>query len=1099
MECPRCKSISGDAAKFCFNCGAPLRQSCHQCGATNPATVEHCDLCGASLAEGRSSEALQAGVRPPLSHLDRSLGFLEGERKFVTVLFADIRGSLEMITGRDPETVRSILGRAIDAILEPIHRFDGIINRVQGDGVMALFGAPIAHEDHALGACYAAIAMQAAMAERSRSAQERYGIELQLRIGLNSGVVVVHTVKNDLSAVYDATGEAVHIAARMEQLCTPGGIWMTSATHKLVKDAIAVKPLGRIALKGLNQPTEAFEVIGGKPGWRSRPRHSERRQTSFIGRRAEIATIQDALKRARYGRGQVLGVVGPPGSGKSRLVDEVLSLTRNDDYLLLCNRAISFDQNISYRLIAKILADYFDFQDADTSAVMRAKIVAAIGYSEHLQSRLPGLFALYNLPITDAEWKALEPAQRRRRILDAICALFIELSRRRPLVVVFEDLHWIDAETQSAIDMLVDAVEPAAVLILVTFRPEYRHQWSTRASYSEITLPPLGKSDVTKFLDGLLGTSVHLLPIRQLIIDRTAGNPFFIEECVHALVDEGILGIDGRQVHVLKSVDRVQVPDNVRAVVAARIDRLALVDRRILASASVIGRDVSIDLLSKIVPVSQQSLAAALRRLEIGDFVHMQNKYPDLQYAFRHPITHEVAYTSQLKDQRQNLHARTLGAMENLYCDRLEDHVEQLAFHAAHSGEYAKIVRYSKQAALKAATRSANQDAVAILGEALAGIRDIADDQSTRVALVDICFALREPLFRLGRLQQVVECLNEAASHLAHMNDDERSGQLLLFQSHVRWLTGEHKEAAAAALAARGIAARNNDAALDARAVFQLGLCDFALCDFNSSIKSMRETLAHLENQALRDWQTSLHPESRQQGYGLDRPLLIVASSYLVRALLELGEFPNAERVTAEALQHADIVNKPFSYVFAYLAAAYTHERQSRSADAIQWFERCLEQCQVAQAHLMIPPVASALGLAYARAGRVGDAIPLLRGAVDDARKMELMFHQPMRLAQLAEGLFNADRAVEALDCANAALELAVHQGERGICAYAEYLIGLVLSRLGPGDPDEIAAHYQNACAIANELALQPLAAQIRLTQDEFCSGTRSTPKASAL
>jgi class 3 adenylate cyclase/tetratricopeptide (TPR) repeat protein len=1095
MECPRCNSISGDAAKFCFNCGAPLRLSCHQCGASaNPATAEHCELCGASLAQtSQSREAFRAGSQAPLSDLDRSLGFVEGERKFVTVLFADIRGSLELITGRDPETVRSILGRAIDAVLEPIHRFDGIINRVQGDGIMALFGAPIAHEDHALGACYAAIAMQAAMVERSRSARERYGVELQLRIGLNSGVVVVHTVKNDLSAVYDATGEAVHIAARMEQLCTPGGIWMTSATHKLVKDAIAVRPLGRIVVKGLNQPTEAFEVIGGKPGWRPRPRHTERRQTSFVGRRAEITTIRDALTTARHGRGQVLGVVGPPGSGKSRLVDEALSLTRNHDYLLLRNRAISFDQNISYSLIAKILADYFDFQDPDTAPVMRDKIVAAVGHNAHLQSRLTGLFALYNLPIADAEWKALEPAQRRRRILDAICTLFIQLSERRPLVMVFEDLHWIDAETHSAIDMLVDRVDAAAALIVLTFRPEYRHQWSTRASYSEITLPPLDKSDVTKFLDGLLGTGSELLPIRQLIIDRTEGNPFFIEECVHALVDEGILEHDGRQFRVLKSVDRVQVPDNVRAVVAARIDRLVLIDRRILASASVIGRDVSIDLLSKIVPVSQQSLAAALRRLEIGDFMHLQTKYPDLQYAFRHPIIHEVAYTSQLKDQRQNLHARTLGAMEELYSDRLEDHVEQLAFQAAHSGEYGKIVRYSKQAALKAAVRSANQDAVAILGEALAGIRDIADDQSTRLALVDICLALREPLFRLGRLQQVAECLDEAGTHLAHLNDDERSGQLLLFQSHVRWLTGEHKEAVAAALAARGIAARNNDTALDARAVFQLGLCDFALCDFNSCIKSMRETLAHLENQALRDWQTSLHPGSRQQGYGLDRPLLIVASSYLVRALLELGQFPEAERVTADALQHADIVSKPFSYVFAYLAAAYTHERQSRCADAIQWFERCLEQCQVAQAHLMIPPVASALGLAYARAGRVDDAIALLNSAVNDARKMRLMFHQPLRLAQLAEGLFKADRAVEALDCADAARELAVHQAERGICAYAEYLMGLVLSRLEPGNPDKIVAHYQNACVIADELALQPLAAQIRHTQAEFCSGTCST------
>jgi predicted ATPase len=917
---------------------------------------------------------------------------------------------------------------------------------------------------------------------------------LQLRIGLNSGVVVVHTVKNDLSAVYDATGEAVHIAARMEQLCTPGGIWMTSATYKLVKDAIDVRPLGRIVVKGLNQPTEAFEVIGGKPGWRSRPRHTERHQTSFVGRRDEIATIRAALTTARHGRGQVVGIVGPPGSGKSRLVDEALSITRDHDYLLLRNRAISFEQNISYRLIAKILADYFDFEDSDTSAVMRDKIIAAAGDSTHLQSKLLGLFALYNLPIADAEWKTLEPAQRRHRILDAICALFIQLSEHQPVVVVFEDLHWIDAETHSAIDMLVDQVKAAAALILLTFRPEYRHQWSTtRVSYSEITLPPLGKSDVMKFLDGLLGTGSDLLPIRQLIIDRTEGNPFFIEECVHALVDDGILGHHGRQFHVLKSVDRVQVPDNVRAVVAARIDRLALVDRRILASAAVIGRDVSIDLLRKIVPISQQNLAAALRRLEIGDFMHLRGKYPDLQYAFRHPITHEVAYTSQLKDQRQNLHTRTLGAMEELYSDRLEDHVEQLAFHATHSGECAKIVPYSKQAALKAAVRSANLDAVAILREALAGIRDIADAQNTRVALVDMCFALREPLFRLGRLQQVVECLDEAKTHLAHMNDDERSGQLLLFQSHVRWLTGEHKEAAAAALAARGIAARNNDTALNTRAVFQLGLCDFALCDYNSCIKSMRETLAHLENQALRDWQTSLHPESRQQGYGLDRPLLIVASSYLVRALLELGQFPDAERVTAEALQHADIVDKPFSYVFAYLAAAYTHERQSRRADAIQWFERCLEQCQVAQANLMNPPVASALGLAYARAGRVEDAIALLNGAVTDARRMGLMFHQPLRLAQLAEGLFNADRAVEALDCANAALELAVHQGERGICAYAEYLIGLILSRLGPGDPDEIAAHYQNACAIANELALQPLAAQIRYTQDDFCSGPRSS------
>jgi class 3 adenylate cyclase len=435
-----------------------------------------------------------------------SISALQGERKQVTVLFADLKGSMELLADRDPEEARAILDPVLERMMAAVHRYEGTVNQVMGDGIMALFGAPIAHEDHAVRACYAALAMQEAIRQYSTQVRRTHGVEVQIRVGLHSGEVVVRAIDNDLHMDYSAIGQTTHLAARMEQLATPGSIRLTAGTLRLAEGLIQVTPLGPVPVKGLSEPVEVFELVGASALRRRLHVAVARGLTRFVGRQAELAALQQALDQAGSGWGQVVAAVGEAGVGKSRLVYECLHSHRTQGWLVLESASMSYGKATPYGPVLDLLKHYAHVEDRDDTRTIRAKVTGqVVTLDPALQDTVPALLWLLDALSDDHPFLTLDPPQRRRRTLDALKHLLIRESQVQPLLLVFEDLHWIDAETQALLDSLVESLPTARLLLLVNYRPEYQHGWGSKTYYTQLRLDPLEPTSAAEVLQTLLG------------------------------------------------------------------------------------------------------------------------------------------------------------------------------------------------------------------------------------------------------------------------------------------------------------------------------------------------------------------------------------------------------------------------------------------------------------------------------------------------------------------------------------------------------------------------------------------------------------------
>src|SRR6266567_4327838 len=511
---------------------------------------------------------------------------VEGERKQVTVLFADIKDSTELIRDRDPEAAQQLLDPALRHMMDAVHRYEGTVNQVLGDGIMALFGAPIAHEDHALRACYAALAMQAAMRSYTEEVRRTRGLELRMRVGLNSGEVVVRAIGNDLHMDYSAVGETTHLAARMEQLATPGSSRLTAATLRLVEGLVQVTALGPVPVKGLEEPVEVFELVGASGLRRRLQAAAARGLTPFVGRQPELEALHQALAQAQAGHGQVVALVGDAGVGKSRLVHEVVHSHRTKDWRVLESASVSYGKATTYFPVIDLLKRYCHVDDSDDARTIRAKVTGQVlTLDETLQDTLPALLALLDAVPDDSPFLQMDPPQRRQRTLDGLKRVLLRESQVQPLLLVFEDLHWIDTETQALLDRLVESLPTARLLLLVNYRPEYQHNWGSKTYYVQLRLDPLLPENAMEVLQALLGDDVGLAPLKRLLIERTEGNPFFLEESVRALVETGLLSGEPGAYRLEQPVHTLHVPATVHAVLAARIDRLPPEEKRLLQTA----------------------------------------------------------------------------------------------------------------------------------------------------------------------------------------------------------------------------------------------------------------------------------------------------------------------------------------------------------------------------------------------------------------------------------------------------------------------------------------------------------------------------------
>ena len=1078
MQCPRCQTENPPQAKFCLECASPLARACPNCGIQLPPTAKFCLEC-AHPVTGPEPTLSQPRFASPESYTPRNLAekiltskaALEGERKQVTVLFADLKSSMELLADRDPEEAQKLLDPVLERMMEAVHHYEGTVNQVMGDGIMALFGAPVAHEDHAARACRAALRMQEAVTRQSDEGLRSYGVPVQIRVGLNSGDVVVRSIGSDLRMDYTAVGETTHIAARMEQLARPGSVLVTGATARLAKGYVQVKPIGQVPVKGLDTPVDVYELIGtGRARSRLEAAAAEG-LTLFVGREAELEQLREALGRSRAGDGQVVGVMGEPGVGKSRLFYEFVRQRWTQDWLVLATSAVSYEKSTPYLPVIDLLQTYFNIEGRDTTGHIHEKVAGKLGMLDpELKSLLPPFLALLAVPVEDPNWRGLDPPQRRARILDGLRRLFLTESRIQPLCLVVENLHWIDSETAAFLASLIDGLSNHRVLLLVNYRPEYRHAWGSKPAFAELRIDPLPPGLARVLLRAMLGADPALEPLEQLLIERTDGNPFFLEETVRSLVQtEALVGAWGAY-RLARPVDRVQVPASVKAVIASRIDRLPLADERLLQSAAVIGTHVNVGLLQTIADVPEEQLREGLAHLQAADFLYESRRIPEVEYMFKHALTHEVAYGSLLHDRQRGLHARILGAIEIFYPDRLDEQPERLAHHAFRGEVWDKAVEYLLRSGRRALFASANGEAVECFEQALLAIRRLPPTPETLRTSVALRLNFRDALWSLGRVAKVREQLVEAEAIAHQLGDQRQLGIVTCYLCHYLWVVGDLEASWETGQRALTIARDVGDALLLAEAELYQAVVLLAQGQAERATQLLQNTLSELNRRGTR----------KPGAANRVTAIRLLVRCFLTRSLGEVGRFAEGIACGQEAMRLAERNTTAFGLATALAGLGFLYLRKAEPEAAIPLLERGLEVSRTYSVNNWLPTIGASLGAAYAVIGRVDEGVSLLEEAVGFARRMGIVATLSLWRTYLGDAYLRAGRVAEALAEARRALAECRVSGERGYEAWALHVLGRIVANQLPA-AQEARPHYVEALRLADELGMRPLVAHCHL------------------
>lgn len=689
MRCTSCETDNTTDSRFCIACGAALGQLCLSCNHLNAATARFCTQCGTAVQ--RSPLAGSAGATA-----------IQGELKQITVLFADVFGSTELIEALDPEEADRRLAPCIDAMKDAVHRFDGTVVKIQGDGVMALFGAPNPQEDHAVRACCAALAMQAAFKALPTETPP-------VRVGIHSGEVLARVIANDFSNEFDATGLTVHIANRLQSLAPPGGITLSSATRRGARQFISVESLGTQPIRGLSAPLEIFLLTGLRRGPNSQRFSNEMGRSDFVGRDTEMALLERGLERADEGDGCAVGLVADAGIGKSRLCFEFAELCRARGIRVLEGLALAHSRATPFEPVIDVMKALFEMPD-DEPERAREKIVAVLkSLDVDLGADLALLFDFLGVGDPAAKLPRADPVVRRERLNGLFRRLIRTAGATTPAVILLEDLHFLDSGSESLLEVLAESLPGTRILLVVNFRPGYAAAWMHGDHYDQVSLAPLRRGAADQLAAQLLGDDESVAPLLELVADRARGNPLFIEELVRKFEESGDLVGERGVYRLQRSPDMRSVPDTVQAIIGARIDGQPEAAKSILQTAAVIGREFALPVLARLVGGLASQLGNVMHRLAGAGLVYEAGAGGDDLYAFRHPMVQDVAYRSLLSEKRRNLHAAVAAELEKTLPDPNGAQAGFIAYHWEEAGNLLQAASYSMKAGTWHGTRDAAQ------------------------------------------------------------------------------------------------------------------------------------------------------------------------------------------------------------------------------------------------------------------------------------------------------------------------------------------------------------------------------------------------------
>jgi len=940
MKCFACQSENRDGVKFCEECGIEIALACPRCDNRIPVGKKYCGECGQKLGpdEVAQPEALIDYDRPdsytPKFMAEKILttrSSLEGERKLVTVFFSDVTGFTSLSETLDPETVHQIMDGCFKILMQEIHKYEGTINQFTGDGVMALFGAPLAHEDHAQRACHAALAIQKSMDLYGRKVNAEFGVDFKMRIGLNSGPVVVGAIGNDLRMDYTAVGDTTNLAARMESLAEPGGILVSDSTYRLVKNYFEIESLGEIPVKGKQKLQAAYKLIRVS-AVRSRMDASRARGLiEYIGRKDEMHDLQKALTKVRSGRGQVVGVVGEAGIGKSRFV---LEMHRREDEpcRYIESRCLQYSSSIPFLPLLEMFRSFFDIGEGESSQGINGKLKTRLeDLDTDLIPSLPAFRHLFSLPAGESQWESLEPKEKRMKTFEAIRNFFIRLSQDTPLIIMIDDLQWLDKTSEEFISYFIEWISNAQILLLLLYRPEYNHPWGSKSFYTQIGIYPLSKDESKQFVGCILNDGEISEKIERFIIKRTSGNPLFMEELAYTLIDNRTIFKENGGYRLDETASQHQVPDTIQGIVAGRMDRLEDNIKTTLQVASVIGRSFVFRILETI-PGLSEDLKTYLLRLQSLELIYEKRVFPELEYIFRNVITQEVAYNSLLFNRRRELHGLIGMVIEEMYSIRLEEFYEVLAHHFSKSDHHGRTFKYLKLSGNKALQNNSAWEAFAFYKKAFAILEQHTEDPAQKKNKLEILHAMLSPIILLNFPEDSLGLLEEGAKISRALND-QRS--LIRFYSNIGFyytVKGQPQEGISFSGKAFEEATAINDLTAMAQAAPDLCLSHLTTGRFLKVVK-IASKMVHAIHKA----------EKERENFGGPAIVYPVFYSQSGVSLAYLGRFDEAMANCMYGLEEAQDSENLFSISLCRYYTGLAFSLRGVWDEARNHFMRCLE------------------------------------------------------------------------------------------------------------------------------------------------------------
>jgi class 3 adenylate cyclase/tetratricopeptide (TPR) repeat protein len=1046
MKCPKCEHENPDDAKFCIECASPLEFHCPNCGALTPATGKFCKECAYDLSEQKETPPID--FNQPQSYTPKFLAdkilnnrsSIEGERKLVTVLFADVANYTSIAEKLDPEEVHQIMDGCFKMLMDKIHGYEGTVNQFTGDGVMALFGAPVAHEDHAQRACYAALSIQKAIGEYGKKLKEDRKVDFRMRIGLNSGWVIVGSIGDDLRMDYTAVGDTTNLAARMESMAQPGTILGTGYTQKLARDFFQFESLGTVQVKGKKEPVDAYELKKASEVETRIEAAAAKGLTKFAGRKNSMSALMEAYDKAKSGSGQVVGVVGEAGVGKSRLLIELKNMHPKDEYIYLEGRCLHYGGSMAYLPIHDILKSYFDIKEKDQEPVIKKKMEEKIShFDERLKGGLPPFKDLLSIRVEDDKYLQLEPAAKKIRTFEAIRDLLVCESENKPVVFVVEDLHWIDNLSEEFLNYLIDWLAGTHILLILLYRPEYTHQWGSKSFYSKIGVDQLTTQSSAQLVQNILEGGEVVPELRELILNRAGGNPLFVEELTHSLLENGSIQRQDHQYVLTKQVSDIEVPDTIQGIIAARMDRIEDSLKRILQVASVIGREFAYRILQTIMGMREE-LKSSLINLQGLELIYEKSLFPELEYIFKHALTQEVAYNSLLVKRRKEIHEKIGNAIEELYPDRLEEYYELLAYHYMKSDNKQKAVEYLDLANQKAAKLNAMEEAKSYFEEAmklLDTLPETKENQERRISVLSNQWMVFQLLLQLAEYYDHLTRYESVAVGL------ENQGLLGAFYAGVglcQWWLGDFDKAIQTETKAAKIC--------EATGMLEAAGFAYNMLQWSYMLKGEFDLALTFKEDVLR---------MMEQRFNLRWYVWSFCAA--VWTYTSFGRWSEAVEEGKQALKKAEEFSDNSLISFASWHISYVNAVKGDLSQALKYAELAVQKAPTFGDKVWAQAL---IAWVWCRTGEPHRGLEALANAVSTLKAARMRWSTVSYSVCLSEGYFLAGEYEKATQTIKEVLELAEHSGMKWYIGVAHSLLGQMALKT---DPTQAAYHFEQSIA----------------------------------